>query len=630
MCCSRGVDESEHMWTKLGCLCTLEDAYHDVGDVRGLCVIKLSRQVIIKGCHDIRCHSRHRVSTTTSTEQDELDDGYVNERRAPGDDVEAGCLESATGERAEAGGAREAGFARRCGAMVGARPGSVVILDFGSQYTTLVARRIRECGVDAEVMPGTASAANVNQMQPGAIVLSGGPGAPADGALKFDSGILDLGTPVLGICYGMQLMAQVLGGDVGSSGRGEYGRTRVEVVKPSVLLAGMPRYQAVWMSHSNVVTSAPPGFEVTVYTGDRVIAVIEAPSKRMFGVMFHPEVSHADLGLDLIQRFLYGICGLRRRSITDDFITSAVTGIRSLVGSEPAICAVSGGIDSVVTAVLGRRALGDRMRCFLVETGLLRHQEANSVIAILAKELDLGVTVLDRRDEFMSELKGVRDPDAKRRIIGREFIRAFEDAAHQTLGRCDVFLLQGTIRSDVIETGSGPSARIKRHHNVGALPDGIKLRLVEPLRDVFKDEVRRVAHVLGVPQSIIRRQPFPGPGLAIRIIGEVTSRSVATLRSADRVVCEEMNEAGIVSSELWGYFAVLLADVTISRDVGQLRTYPIVIRAVSSEDSMTADWARLPYTLLDRISTRILTEVPGVGRVVYDITSKPPGTIDWE
>ena len=514
---------------------------------------------------------------------------------------------------------------------------TVLVVDFGAQYAQLIARRVRECHVYSEIVPSTMPVAEMLAKRPKAIILSGGPSSVyADGAPPAPAGLFDAGVPVLGICYGFQLMVAGLGGTVERTGAAEYGATTLEAGR-GALLSGTPKRQRVWMSHGDTATAAPPGFTVTARTEATPVAAVENAQQRMFGVQFHPEVVHTEHGTRILARFLE-LAGCRPSWTMLNIVEEQVTAIREQVGDGRAICGLSGGVDSAVAAALVQRAIGDRLTCVFVDHGLLRKGEAEQVEQDFVAATGVKLTVANEAGAFLSALAGVTDPESKRKIIGREFIRAFERAAREITaeagqhGEACEFLVQGTLYPDVVESGGGTgTANIKSHHNVGGLPDDLKFALVEPLRWLFKDEVRRVGEELGLPQAIVRRQPFPGPGLAIRIVGEVTAARLAVLREADAIVREEMSAAGL-DALVWQCPVVLLADVRSVGVQGDGRSYghPVVLRPVTSEDAMTADWARLPHELLERVSTRITSEVVGVNRVVYDITSKPPGTIEWE
>jgi GMP synthase (glutamine-hydrolysing) len=516
---------------------------------------------------------------------------------------------------------------------------TVLVVDFGAQYAQLIARRVRECHVYSEIVPSTMPVAEMMARRPTAIILSGGPSSVyADGAPPAPAGLFDAGVPVLGICYGFQLMVSGLGGTVERTGAAEYGATTLEaVLAASLLLAGTPKQQRVWMSHGDTATAAPPGFTVTARTQATPVAAIENARRRLFGVQFHPEVLHTEHGQRILARFLE-LAGCRPSWTMLNIVEEQVAAIREQVGDGRAICGLSGGVDSAVAAALVQRAIGDRLTCVFVDHGLLRQGEAEQVEEDFVAVTGVKLTVANEAGAFLSALAGVTDPEQKRKVIGREFIRAFERAAREIAdaaagsGEACEFLVQGTLYPDVVESGGGTgTANIKSHHNVGGLPDDLKFQLVEPLRRLFKDEVRRVGEELGLPPAIVRRQPFPGPGLAIRIVGEVTAERLAVLRQADAIVREEMSAAGL-DALVWQCPVVLLADVRSVGVQGDGRSYghPIVLRPVTSEDAMTADWARLPDEVLARISTRVTNEVPRVNRVVLDVTSKPPATIEWE
>ena len=538
---------------------------------------------------------------------------------------------------------------------------TVLVVDFGAQYAQLIARRVRECHVYSEIVPSTMPVAEMLAKRPKGIILSGGPSSVyADGAPPAPAGLFDAGVPVLGICYGFQLMVAGLGGTVAHTGAREYGATVLvrgddppqtppaPGGKPfppdppgppsgGMLLAGLPSRQTVWMSHGDTATAAPPGFAVTAQTEATPVAAVENAADGMFGVQFHPEVLHTEHGARILARFLE-LAGCRPSWTMLNIVEEQVAAIREQVGDGRAICGLSGGVDSAVAAALVQRAIGDRLTCVFVDHGLLRKGEAEQVEEDFVAATGVKLTVATEAEAFLSALAGAVDPEQKRKIIGREFIRAFERAAREITAEagqhgeaCD-FLVQGTLYPDVVESGGGTgTANIKSHHNVGGLPDDLKFQLVEPLRWLFKDEVRRVGEELGLPPAIVRRQPFPGPGLAIRIIGEVTADRLAVLREADAIAREEMSAAGL-DTLIWQCPVVLLADVRSVGVQGDGRSYghPVVLRPVTSEDAMTADWARLPDDVLARISTRITNEVPEINRVVLDVTSKPPATIEWE
>jgi GMP synthase (glutamine-hydrolysing) len=515
---------------------------------------------------------------------------------------------------------------------------TVLVVDFGAQYAQLIARRVRECHVYSEIVPSTMPAQDMLARHPKAIILSGGPSSVyADGAPPAPPGLLNAGIPILGICYGFQLLVAGLGGTVERTGLAEYGATTLESASAGRLLSGTPATQQVWMSHGDTCTQAPPGFAVTARTQATPVAAVENPDRGLFGVQFHPEVVHTEYGTRVLARFLE-LAGCRPSWTMLNIVEDQVAAIREQVGGSRAICGLSGGVDSAVAAALVQRAIGDRLTCVFVDHGLLRKGEAEQVEQDFVAATGVRLKVATEADVFLTALAGVTDPEQKRKVIGREFIRAFERAAREITaeagehGEACEFLVQGTLYPDVVESGGGTgTANIKSHHNVGGLPDDLKFRLVEPLRALFKDEVRRVGSELGLPQAIVRRQPFPGPGLAIRIIGEVTAGRLAILREADAIVREELSAAGL-DDLVWQCPVVLLADVRSVGVQGDGRSYghPLVLRPVTSEDAMTADWARLPAGVLARISTRVTNEVPEVNRVVLDVTSKPPATIEWE
>ncbi|MFL6239939.1 MAG: glutamine-hydrolyzing GMP synthase [Actinomycetes bacterium] len=510
---------------------------------------------------------------------------------------------------------------------------TVVVIDFGAQYAQLIARRVRECNVFSEIVPSTATVAEIAARKPKAVILSGGPSSVyADGAPQVATGLFETGVPTLGICYGFQAMAQTLGGRVEQTGGREYGGTPLTVVRDGVLFAGLPHDQTVWMSHGDAVTAAPDGFDVTALTPQTPVAAFEDPSRGLYGVQFHPEVLHTAHGMTVLRHFL-NAAGCRPTWTMVNIVEESVDAIRAQVGGKRVIAGLSGGVDSAVAAALVQRAVGSQLTCVFVDHGLLRAGEAEQVERDFVASTGVRLEVVDATDRFLDALAGVDDPETKRKIVGREFIRVFEDAARRISEREPVeFLVQGTLYPDVVESGGGTgAANIKSHHNVGGLPDDLSFALVEPLRTLFKDEVRRVGEQLGLPPEIVWRQPFPGPGLAIRIVGEVTRERLTILRAADAVAREEMSRAGL-DREIWQCPVVLLADVRSVGVQGDGRSYghPVVLRPVTSEDAMTADWARIPDDVLARISTRITNEVPAINRVVLDVTSKPPGTIEWE
>jgi GMP synthase (glutamine-hydrolysing) len=511
----------------------------------------------------------------------------------------------------------------------------ILILDFGAQYSQLIARRLRELGVYCELHPCNLAADRIRAFRPRGIVLSGGPASVlADGSPRADRSIYEMGVPILGICYGLQLLAHELGGKVDRAAHREYGPAAIDVKASSPLFAGLPARLDVWMSHGDRVEALPPGFEPIATTGSSPYAAVEDGRRRIFGVQFHPEVVHTPRGSDILGNFALGVCGCSGSWTMRAYAEVAVEQIRAQVRDGHAICALSGGVDSAVAALLVHRAIGDRLRCVFVDNGVLRAGEREQVEEVFGRMFHLPLVTADARQRFLGKLSGIVDPEQKRKVIGREFIAVFEEEVERLArdGERAEFLVQGTLYPDVIESVSfkGPSATIKSHHNVGGLPEVMKLGLVEPLRELFKDEVRRLGVELGLPREIVQRQPFPGPGLAIRVLGEVTEERLAILRRADSIVQEEVRKAGL-HDRLWQAFAVLLPVRSVGV-MGDERTYEnaCAIRAVESTDGMTGDWARLPHDLLARLSSRIINEVRGINRVVYDISSKPPATIEWE
>ncbi|MDQ7878438.1 glutamine-hydrolyzing GMP synthase [Microbacterium sp. QXD-8] len=516
----------------------------------------------------------------------------------------------------------------------------VLVVDFGAQYAQLIARRVREAGVYSEIVPHTASAADIAAKNPVGIILSGGPSSVyEEGAPALDTGVFDLGLPTLGICYGFQVMAQALGGEVAHTGLREYGATDAAVTGDGgVLLGGQPVEQNVWMSHGDQVAKAPEGFDVLASTSATPVAAFGSDERRLYGVQWHPEVKHSDYGQNVIENFLHKAAGLAADWNSGNVIAEQVERIRAQIGSGRVISALSGGVDSAVSTALVHEAVGDQLTAIFVDHGLLRKGEREQVENDYVASTGVRLITIDAREQFLSALEGVSDPEQKRKIIGREFIRAFEAAERDLVAEAAAdgepirFLVQGTLYPDVVESGGGTgTANIKSHHNVGGLPEDLQFELVEPLRTLFKDEVRAIGRELGLPEAIVARQPFPGPGLGIRIVGEVTADRLEILRDADAIAREELTKAGL-DGEIWQCPVVLLADVRSVGVQGDGRTYghPIVLRPVSSEDAMTADWTRLPYDVLSKISNRITNEVREINRVVLDVTSKPPGTIEWE
>ncbi|WAA13843.1 glutamine-hydrolyzing GMP synthase [Fervidibacillus halotolerans] len=505
----------------------------------------------------------------------------------------------------------------------------IIVLNFGSQYNQLITRRIREFGVYSELYPHTLTAEEIKEMNVKGIIFSGGPNSVYDeDAFRCDEGIFELGVPILGICYGMQLLASHFSGKVEPASNREYGKAEINVQRESKLFQHLPEKQTVWMSHGDLVTEVPDGFTIDATSPSCPIAAMSNEEKGIYGVQFHPEVRHSVYGNDLLKQFVFDVCGCEPNWTMDNFIEMEMEKIRQTVSDQKVLCALSGGVDSSVVAVLIHKAIGDQLTCIFVDHGLLRKGEAESVMTTFREKFHMNVIKVDAKDRFLSKLKGVTDPEQKRKIIGNEFIYVFDDEAKKLSGI--EFLAQGTLYTDIIESGTQTAQTIKSHHNVGGLPKDMKFKLIEPLKTLFKDEVRELGTSLGIPEEIVWRQPFPGPGLGIRVLGEVTEEKLEIVRESDFILREEIKKAGL-DRDIWQYFTVL-PDIRSVGVMGDARTYDytIAIRAVTSVDGMTSDWARIPWEVLETISTRIVNEVKQVNRVVYDITSKPPATIEWE
>ncbi|MCA1032864.1 glutamine-hydrolyzing GMP synthase [Bacillus timonensis] len=505
----------------------------------------------------------------------------------------------------------------------------IVVLDFGSQYNQLITRRIREFGVYSELHPHTITVEEIKEMQPKGIILSGGPNSVyGENSFSCDERIFELGIPVLGICYGMQLMTKHFGGKVERATHREYGKAGIQVANASALYNDLPAEQVVWMSHGDLVVETPQGFSVDAISPSCPIAAMSDESRQLFGVQFHPEVRHSIYGNDLLKNFVFQVCECHEVWSMENFIEIEIEKIRKLVGDKQVLCALSGGVDSSVVAVLIHKAIGDQLTCMFVDHGLLRKDEAESVMKTFSEGFNMNVVKIDAKDRFLTKLKGISDPEQKRKIIGNEFIYVFDEEATKLEG-ID-YLAQGTLYTDIIESGTATAQTIKSHHNVGGLPEDMKFQLIEPLNTLFKDEVRALGTELGIPDEIVWRQPFPGPGLGIRVLGEVTEEKLEIVRESDAILREEIKKAGL-DRDIWQYFTVL-PDIRSVGVMGDARTYDytIGIRAVTSIDGMTSDWARIPWDVLEVISTRIVNEVNHINRVVYDITSKPPATIEWE
>ena len=505
----------------------------------------------------------------------------------------------------------------------------ILVIDFGGQYNQLIARRVRECGVYCEIIPYTYTLEQIKAKNPKGIIFTGGPNSVyAEETPKVDAGVFELGVPVLGICYGHQFMAHTLGGHVESAGIGEFGKTSVELQTDCSLFKGVEGRNICWMSHNDYVSEVPEGFQTYAMTSECPVAAMINDERKLYGVQFHPEVEHTPFGRKMLSNFLFDICGVKGDWTMASFAKTKIEEIKAAVGDAHVLCALSGGVDSSVAAVLVHKAIGKQLTCVFVDHGLLRKDEGDTVEQVFREKFDMNLIRVNAKDRFLGKLAGVSDPESKRKIIGEEFIRVFEEESKK-IGKVD-YLVQGTIYPDVVESGTGTSATIKSHHNVGGLPEDMDLKLIEPLRELFKDEVRAVGEELGIPSDLVWRQPFPGPGLAIRVLGEVTEEKLEITREADAIFREEIAKAGL-ERKIWQYFACLpnIRSVGVMGD-GRTYNHAIALRAVTSSDGMTSDWAHIPFSVLDDISRRIVNEVPGVNRIVYDITSKPPATIEWE
>lgn len=505
----------------------------------------------------------------------------------------------------------------------------VLVVDFGGQYSQLIARRVRECGVYCEIIPYTYTLEQIKAKNPKALIFSGGPNSVyGENTPKVDLGVFEMNIPILGICYGHQFMAQALGGHVENANISEYGKTEVDLNTDTDIFRGLEEKNIGWMSHVDFVSDVPEGFEVTSMTKDCPVAAMANDKKKFYGVQFHPEVEHTPFGKAMIKNFIYGIAGLEGDWSMSAFAQRKIAEIKALVGDKKVLCALSGGVDSSVAAVLVHKAIGQQLTCVFVDHGLLRKDEGDQVESVFREKFDMNLIRVNAQDRFLGKLSGVSDPEKKRKIIGEEFIRVFEEESNK-IGQVD-YLVQGTIYPDVVESGTTTSAVIKSHHNVGGLPEDMDLELIEPLRELFKDEVRAVGEEIGIPSDLVWRQPFPGPGLAIRILGEITEEKLHIVREADAIFREEIKNAGL-ERKIWQYFACL-PNIRSVGVMGDFRTYnhTVALRGVTSSDAMTSEFARIPYSVLDVVSRRIVNEVPGVNRIVYDITSKPPATIEWE